>query len=157
MLGADHHADAHRLEDVVQRLADLLSQLVTEQGEFETQLWQLDRQVDAIARNERMINLLEKRQKTIDKYDRYTADSVGEVQTKIARLLAAQEGRIAALGTQTEETDYVEQAEAELDLMVRTGRSFLETIEVEEHEPEVVEIGPETGPESGMRMLGRLD
>jgi len=133
------------------RLTDLLNQLEGEQAEFETQLWQLDRQVDAIARNDRMIDLLQKRQKTIDKYDRYTADSLGEVQSKIAKVLAGQESKIAALGSQSREDDYVERAEAELDLMIKTGKSFTDEVEVEQPEPDVVEIAPQN------RVLGRAN
>ena len=150
---ADISRDLDLLSQQETRLTDLLGQLEGEQAEFETQLWQLDRQVDAIARNDRMIDLLQKRQKTIDKYDRYSADSLGEVQTKIAKLLAGQESKIAALGQHGQESDYVEQAEAELDLMLRTGRSFMDEVKVEQPEPDVVEIAPE----EGTRVLGRLN
>jgi len=144
--------DLNLLDLQESRLVELLTQLETEQAEFQTQLWQLDRQVDAIARNDRMIALLEKRQKSIDRYDRYSAESLDQVQGKIAKTLAEQEGRLTALATASTSRSYEEQAKHELDLMIRTSRSF--NAPVFEIEPDVFEIGPET---ESSRIIGRLD
>jgi len=148
----DISRDVDLLTQQESRLVELLTQLESEQAEFQTQLWQLDRQVDAIARNDRMITLLEKRQKAIDKYDRYSAESLDQVQGKIAKTLAEQEGRLTALASASTSRSYEDRAKHELDLMIRTGESF--NAPALEIAPDVYEIGPET---ESSRILGRLD
>jgi chromosome segregation ATPase len=132
------------------RLVEILDQLETERAEFQAQLWQLDRQVDAIARNDRMIDLLEKRQKSLAKYDRYgdvaTPDAV---RGRIARVLAEQESRLNNLALATNQTSYERQAEADLarqELIYQSqlGAELLGGGALElEAGPEVLEIGPE--------------
>jgi chromosome segregation ATPase len=76
------------------RLGELLQQLETEQAEFRAQLWQLDRQVDTIARNERMIHILKKREARIDRQSRYTAGSLEQITGRLAQIRAEQEGKL---------------------------------------------------------------
>jgi peptidoglycan hydrolase CwlO-like protein len=135
------------LIDQENQLADLLGQLEAEQQEFQSQLAQLDRQVSVIARNERLITLLEERQAAFNKYDSpYTAPNSDAVRTRIATLLAEQERRIAILKDKTERGDIRERAERELQINRETRRSFHDdafqhpTIEVQ---PTVIEISPD--------------
>jgi len=101
------------------RLTDLLAQLETEHAQFEAQLWQLDQQVDAIARNERMIAMLETRDRAIARHDRYRSHSLNEVQGKISERLAAQERRLASLAQGGERQTYEQRAQFELDVLRR--------------------------------------
>jgi hypothetical protein len=135
------------LIDQEDQLADLLGQLEAEQREFQSQLAQLDRQVDAIARNERLITLLEERQASFNKYDNpYTAPNSDAVRTKIAGLLAEQERRIASLADTAERVNIREAAERELQINREVRKSFQNygfqrpTIELK---PTVIEIGPD--------------
>jgi hypothetical protein len=135
------------LVDQENQLAELLGQLESEQQEFQSQLAQLDRQVDAIARNERLISLLEERQASFNKYDnRYTAPNSDAVKTKIATLLKDQERRIASLSVKAERISIRDAAERELQVTRETRRFFQNnrferpTIELE---PTVIEIGPD--------------
>lgn len=128
------------------RLTELLAQLQNERAEFQAQLWQLDRQVDAIARNERMIDMLEKRQDDFDKYDRYDAVSPDQVRGRIAKILAEQEARLNALSTDATDRTYVEQAESELQYQTRVGQEILERAGEQpgvDFEPAVIEITPD--------------
>lgn len=138
------------------RLSQILDQLESERAEFQTQLWQLDRQVDAIARNDRMIEMLEKRQASFEKYDRYgEVASPDHVKGRIARVLAEQEARLNDLSLAGNQNDYERQAEAdlarqELSYQQRVGATKLletqpRTIELR---PNVIEITPETEVES---------
>jgi hypothetical protein len=136
------------LVDQEGQLADLLGQLEGEQLEFQSQLAQLDRQVDAIARNERLISLLEERQASFNKYDSpYSAPNSDAVRTKIATLLSDQERRIASLSDKAERTNIREAAERQLQINREARRSFQNdgweqqpTIELE---PSTVEISPD--------------
>lgn len=140
------------------RLGEILSQLESERADFQAQLWQLDRQVDAIARNDRMIEMLEKRHEAFAKYDRYGGDVVSpdQVQGQIAKILAEQEARLNDLALATKQNAYEEQAKRALaqtdwDYQARLGGSGLLDSRVIEIEPEVIEITPEsvqapTGP-----------
>lgn len=139
---ADLARDVTLLGQQEQRLGELLTQLETEQGQFQAQLYQLDRQVDAIARNERMIDLLEKRERTLAKHDRYSAHSLDQVQGQIAGVLADQEARLAQLAESTTERDYAEQAEYELDAMLRLNSGASARPSSIEIQPRTIEIGP---------------
>ncbi|MBN4052776.1 hypothetical protein JYU07_00690 [Roseiflexus sp. AH-315-K22] len=134
------------LVDQEGQLADLLGQLEAEQLEFQSQLAQLDRQVDAIARNERLISLLEERQASFNKYDSpYSAPNSDAVRINIANLLSDQQRRIASLSDKAERIDIREQAEQQLKITTETRRFFQNegferpTIELK---PSVIEISP---------------
>lgn len=107
-----------------ERLAGVLRQIETEQSELQNQLWQIEQQVDAIARNERIIGLLEDRNKNIERLGRYEARTLDHVTGKITGKLAEQEQRLAALAGQPGEKDYIAQAEYELGVMMRAGRAL---------------------------------
>lgn len=97
------------------RLGSLVSKLKGEQAEFQVQLWQLDRQVDSIARNDRMIEVLAKRQESIEEQSRYKAASLDHLQNKVADIRAKQEAELAALAAGQERTDYEHKAKMALD------------------------------------------
>ena len=77
-----------------QHLGELLTTLETERAEFQSQLWQLDQQIDAVSRNERLLTMLEKRQKTIDSISPFEADSLDQVTSRISQIRAEQESRM---------------------------------------------------------------
>src|SRR5262249_13163367 len=83
--------DRESLRQQPQRLEQLLAQLETEREEFRAQIWQMDRQVDAIARNDRLIDLMERRQKTMDECSRYEGGSLSQIQTRMAEVRSKQE------------------------------------------------------------------
>ncbi len=111
----DVERDLGYLATQEQRLASLLTKLETERGEFQSQLWQLDRQVDSIARNERMIDVLSKRQASIDEQSRYKAASLDHLQGKVADIRAKQEAELASLAAGSGRADYEQKAKLELD------------------------------------------
>ena len=76
------------LKQQEQHLGELLTTLETERTDFQSQLWQLDQQIDAVSRNERLLTMLEKRQKTIDSISPFQADSLDQVTSRIAKIRA---------------------------------------------------------------------
>jgi len=113
------------LQQQESRLAGLLAKLETERAQFQAQLWDLDRQVDAIARNERMIEIMQKRQKSIDEQSRYRVASLDQLRARLGELRAGQESRLEALAGDDARVNYEEQAKLELDrdLLTNAGRA----------------------------------
>jgi chromosome segregation ATPase len=125
-----------------QQLQDLAAQLENERAEFQSQLWQLDRQVDSIARNQRMITMMEQRQKAIDGQSRYEGISLDQVTKRLEQIRSAQQARLEALNRGQVWRDYEDRAEYELNRNSSDeGGSFIpDTIEIA---PPVIEITPE--------------
>lgn len=141
---ADIQRDLSYLQQQQTRLSDLRDQLSKEQAEFQTQMWQLDRQVDTIARNDRLIEVMERRQKTIEEQSRYQAGSLNHVATRFADIRAKQESRLESLSSGTTTTNYEDRAKYELD----SERSKIGRLSPLRRElpvkPAVVEVRPET-------------
>ncbi|MFZ4574955.1 MAG: hypothetical protein ACOYN0_11195 [Phycisphaerales bacterium] len=127
------------------RLTALLNQLETEHAEFQSQLWQMDRQVDSIARNERLIGMMEKRQRTIDQQSRYGAHSLDQLSGRFADIRAKQEAKLEALGTGTTTLNYEDRAK--LDIDTEQSRVAPTTLRPAPSRPTVIEIRPEDSAE----------
>lgn len=133
-----HNAHSTRVEDITrdmgyltqqeQRLATLLEQLQTEHQEYQTQMWTLDRQVDSIARNDRMIEMMQKRQHTIDEQSRYSAGSIDQFQSRLAEIRAKQEAKLEAFSGTAGGLNYEDRAKFDLD--AKKGTSLLESTPV---------------------------
>ena len=112
------------LKQQEQHLGELLTTLETERSEFQSQLWQLDQQIDAVSRNERLLTMLEKRQKTIDSISPFQADSLDQVTSRIAKIRAEQESRMASLATRSSDERYVERARVMIDAESRGDEAY---------------------------------
>lgn len=111
---ADAEHDLVYLRQQAERLEQLQTQLETERAQFQAQIWQLSRQVDAIARNERLISLLEKRNRTIEECSRYEAASLDQLTEQLARVRTRQEAELDLLTSNGTQVDYEERARLEL-------------------------------------------
>jgi len=112
---ADAAHDLVYLQQQAERLGELLVQLETERAQFQAQLWQLDRQVDAIARNEKLIDMLESRQKTIEECSRYEVASLDQMVSRLAEVRARQQAELDVLTTDRERVEYEDVARMQLD------------------------------------------
>lgn len=98
------------------RLGEILGKLESEYATFQAQLWQLDRQIDAIERNERLITLTEEQQATLKSYEKFgKVGSLKQVEAKLADLRAKQEAQLEFLAKRGVHTDYENKAEYEMD------------------------------------------
>ncbi len=80
------------------RLVDILGNIEQEYGTYKTQLWQLDREIDAIERNANIIAMVEKQQKTLASFDSVGgANSLSQVRSRLAEIRTVQESTIHAL------------------------------------------------------------
>lgn len=103
------------LADQEAQLADLLVRLETEQSEFEAQLYQLDAQIDSIARNDRLIEMMEDRQATIDEHNRYQAHSLDQIRGRLDRVRNEQQAQLAQFARKDKEKDYIAEAKYAVD------------------------------------------
>jgi len=122
------------------RFDDLLSKLKSEQTQFRAQLWDLDRQVDAVARNERMIDVMRSRQQTLDEQGSYRAASLGQFQQSVAARLAQQEATLTSLAANQAVSNYEQEAARMID---RPGTESLPPVPVKPTR-RVIEIRPES-------------
>jgi len=146
---ADIERDLGLLSQQEQRLEQLLSELETERAAFQAQLWDLDRQVDAIARNEKLIEILDKRQRTLDELESPYADvSLTQIKDRLAKVRAEQESKLSMLAN-SEEMDLKSKATQILDFEAgvkageRASNSFTPSVIIED-QPRVIEIEPES-------------
>ena len=109
---ADH--DLKYLVQQKQRLEELMFQLETERAQFKTQLVGLSRQVDAIARNERLIDLLEKRNDTNEQCSRYEAVSLDQITGRLAAIKSRQEAELDLLSRDQQQENYEDLARLQI-------------------------------------------
>lgn len=152
---SDIERDLGLLSQQRDRLSTLLNQLETERAEFQAQLWTLDRQVDAIARNDRMIELMSKRQETLDRVSRYEVASLDQLTGKMADIRARQESELQALSAQGGASTYEQRAKMQLDIEAsKPGLISPARIEVK---PPVLEITPEPAKKADSNQIARTN
>lgn len=97
------------------RLEDLLADL---QGEFETyrsQLWQLDREIEAIERNTRLIEMTEQQVATLEAIERQgRVTNLDQVQAKLDEIKRRQEAQLEQLRTMRKQDDYESRVRMEM-------------------------------------------
>ena len=112
---ADAAHDLTYLNQQAVRLEQLLAQLETERSQFQSQIWQLSRQVDAIARNERLIELMEKRDRTIEECTRYDVVSLDQLTSRLAEIRSRQEAELDVLANARREVEYEDMARVQIE------------------------------------------
>ena len=68
-----------------------------------------------MARNDRMIEIMQKRQRQIDEQCRYTGASLDQINAHLADVKAKQESKLAGLVTDEDRTSYEDSAKASID------------------------------------------
>ena len=116
---ADATHDLEYLRQQAARLEEILLQLETERTQFQAQIWQLERQVDAIARNDRLIEIMEERKRTIDEYSRFEVASLDQLHGRLAEVRSRQEAELEYLASDQQRLTYEEMAEMQLDTETR--------------------------------------
>lgn len=107
---------AQMLEEQQARLNDILVKLEDDFATYKAQLYTLDRQIDAIARNERLIELIEDQQSTLSSYDRYAqVDNLQQLESKLAQLRKLQDAQLDQLTEKGVRIDYEKRARFDLE------------------------------------------
>lgn len=126
---SESERDLAYMQQQDERLSEILATLEREQAEFQTQLFQLDRQVDAVARNERLLDILEDRQATIEKHTRYEAASLDQVKGRLSDIRAKQEARMHALANGASRENYEDRAKVDIDNELRSRAALREALD----------------------------
>jgi chromosome segregation ATPase len=142
---ADIQRDLGYLTRQEQQLGQLLGKLEQEQMSFNTQMFDLDRQIDAIGRNDRMIAIMSDRQKTLDEQSRYRAASLDQITSKLADIRARQEAQLGSLGKLQDRTAYEDAAKATLDRETATAAAQ-KARQPQQPKAHVIEINPDKLP-----------
>ncbi|MFK7759853.1 MAG: hypothetical protein AB8C13_07900 [Phycisphaerales bacterium] len=156
----DLNTDLGYLSDQEQQLADLLERLETERSEFQAKLFQLDAQIDTIARNDRLIDMMEDRQDTIDAHSRFQANSLDQLNTRLSGIRTEQRARLEAIAGRDSDKNYVDEAEFLIDqegLVSEYQNDFQndkplaapENVRGFNIQPQVIEITPEQAKSTG--------
>jgi predicted RNase H-like nuclease (RuvC/YqgF family) len=124
----DASNDLTNLERDQARLTSLLSKLESEQTQFQAQLAQLDRQIDSVARKERMVEVMEDRSERIDELSRYNVASLDQFKSVLAKRQAELESRIASIADRENAIDYEDKASYQIDTQSYTSFSTHTTI-----------------------------
>jgi chromosome segregation ATPase len=125
---ADAGHDLAYLHEQSNRLEGLLLQLENERTQFQGQIWQLSRQVDAIARNDRLIGLLAKRNRTIEECSRFDCSSLDQMTARLAEVRSRQEAELDLLSSDQFRDDYEDMARFQLQRESQgEGRDQLES------------------------------
>lgn len=111
---ADAEHDVQYLLKQESRLEELLAKLEGERAEFQGQIMGLSRQIDAIARNDRLIDLLEKRNRTIEECSRYEAISLDQITGRLSHIKSRQEAELDLLANAEEEAAYEDLARMQI-------------------------------------------
>ncbi len=99
------------------RLVEIFNTLTDEFATFQTQTWQLDRQIDAIERNERLIEMTRRLQATLDTYDQWgKVGNLKQLEQKLAELRRFQEAQIRTLQQAGVRQNYEDRARFELEM-----------------------------------------
>ena len=89
------------------RLGDVLENIEHEYETYRAQLWQLDREIDAIERNDHIIAMIQKQQETLSSFDRFGgAGNLDQVRSRLAEIRTVQESTILALTDMGTGSDY---------------------------------------------------
>ncbi len=84
------------------RLGEILTKLEEEHGRYQAKLWQLDRQIDAIARNDRLIEMTKEQQAILADYDKFSeVGSLDQLESKLAELRTIQEAQLQTLASRS--------------------------------------------------------
>ncbi len=131
------------LREQEDRLAELLTKLETERAQLQSQLWQLEGEIEMIARNDKLIDMTEARQRAISEFETFEAVSLDQIVSKINKIRAEQESRLDSLAAREGESDYEDRARVMLESEQSARRIFQETTRQAPEAGEAIEIGPD--------------
>lgn len=144
---ADAERDLGFLQQQSTRLEEMLGTLETERAQFQAQVWQLSGQIEMIARNDKLIELIEKRQASMDRFNKYEAVSLDNVTGRIAKIRAEQEGRLQAMANHTKGDDYETKARTMINAE-NAARSVFERAQKQASPDKSIEVSPQGTPDT---------
>ncbi len=111
---ADAEHNLKYLQTQEARFLGLLEQLEEEQATLSAQVVQLENEVESIARNDRLIAMLEARQRTLESAERFKVGSLEQLTGALERKRSEQEAELDRLSAGVDAVSYAVLAEREL-------------------------------------------
>jgi chromosome segregation ATPase len=106
------------------RLVEILDTLTDEQATLDAQLWQLEQQISAVERNERLIQMTEDQKATLDSYNKFErVGNLKQLEAKLHEIMTEQEARLQSLTRTDLPGRYERQAEYDME-MDENGGSY---------------------------------
>ncbi|MEE8468194.1 MAG: hypothetical protein V3T22_07050, partial [Planctomycetota bacterium] len=90
------------------------NKLESEQVQFQAQLFALNRQVDSIQRNERLIEILAERKRTLEECTSYDVSSLDQITGKLDQILTRQAAHLDVLSSVQQAVNYEDMAREQL-------------------------------------------
>lgn len=130
------------LDEQTDRLTTLLEKLEGERASLQAQLWQLNGEIDMIARNDKIIEMTERRQEALANLERYDAVSLDQVRARLNKIRGEQEARLESLMGDRVTNNYEDKAKALLDAETAAKKLFNEAKAraLPTPEPDTIEI-----------------
>jgi chromosome segregation ATPase len=113
---ASNAHQARFLDEQHRRLQEVLARLDSEFGDFEVKLAQVDRQIDAIERNERLIEMTQKQKAILADYEKFgKVGNLPQLEARLAQLQGYQEAQLESLSRSGINRDYEREARQQLN------------------------------------------
>lgn len=104
-------------------LREILDRFESEYDTYTTQLLQIEQQIEAMARNERLIELTREQQATLDGFERMgRIGNLGQIEAKLAEMRTKQQATLDQLRRRDVHESYEERARARIDGTDATDR-----------------------------------
>ncbi len=132
---AECSRELNHLQQDARQTQGLLAKLQTEYTDFQTQLADLDRKIDTVARKERMVEMMADRQRRIDELSRYKAESLDQFKSNIASRVAELDARLESLSGREDRVSYEERAKLQVDTATSSRLRLENTTSIEIEQP----------------------
>lgn len=104
------------LDEQKTRLVEILDKLEGEYDTYRTQLWQIDQQIEAMERNERLIELTREQQATLDGFEKLgEVTNLGQIEAKLAEMRVKQQATLDQLRRAQVHESYEDRARAMIE------------------------------------------
>ena len=127
----DHFNGAiDHLQEQESTITDIISQLEAEHAEFQAQLWQIENELELFERQEKLVKMVEKRQKAINGFEKYDAGNLDNFMSRVTTMRAEQEARLKAATNQVNKNTYEDRARAMLNSEKSAKELYEQTLEL---------------------------
>ncbi len=106
------------------RLTEQLDKLQGEYSTFQSQVWQIERQVARLERNEKLIDMIEERENAITSNDKFQMESLEQLSNRLAAIQSEHEAILQTLTNNVSSKDYETRAREELTIGIDSGDPF---------------------------------
>lgn len=126
-----HTVDAiAHLQEQEATIVDIIDQLEAEHAQFQAQLWQIENELELLESQEKLVNIVERRQDAIDGFERYDAGNLDNFVDRLSTMRAEQEARLQTATRSFKTTTYEDRARTMLDSERAAKDTYEQTLEL---------------------------